>query len=1034
MRFCDLLCFLLFCAILAVTPVGRAFAAEPTTLSTITVPAGYEIEMVAGPPLVEHPTMAGFDERGRLFVADNAGVNFPAAELLEKLPNCVRMLEDTNGDGRFDKSTVFADKMTFPMGALAHRGSLYVASPPYIWKLTDTDGDGRADQREAIVGSFGFIGNAADIHGCFLGPEGRIYWCDGRHGHNFVDADGKSLSKGQAARVFSCLPDGSDIEVFCGGGMDNPVEVAFTDSGDMIGTMTFYNPDDQRHDALMHFVYGGVYPRKHPCTAEFKRTGELLPALSVFDVVAPSGLTRYRGSELGEDYADNIFSVQFNTHKVMRHQLRRNGGTFRSQDSVFLNSANVDFHPTDVLEDADGSLLVIDTGGWFRIGCPTSQTAKPEIGGAIYRIRKSGTKAAADPRGLKLAWNGADFKTLAGWLDDPRSAVRDRAIEELGERKPEDANGLAEFIDPQHGTPRARRNAVWSLARIHGSQRLPLLVRSLKDPDASVRQVAAVSLGSARDAATADALCEALSDEAPEVRREAAAAIARLGKKAGSDAPTALLAELGRANDRFLEHALIYALIRIDDPTATRIGLADKNPDVRRAALIALDQMDSGALARDEVAKLLDSADGPLTQAALDVITRRQGWASEIVDRLAAWLREPKLTEDRENSLRGALLAFAADTKVQSMVTSALDDTESSPAARRLLLEVIAQADLREVPTAWQNGVRARLAAIDAAELRQAVLTVGKRGIKDTDARLMELAADQTLDEDLRVSAATAVAKHGGALNDIAFGILTSQLKGDALPQRRLVAAGALGQAALSEAQLAATLPLIPQAGPLELSAILPAFRTAKDAPLGLKLVDAVSKAPGLDGQTSAELTRLFAAFPEIVQQAAAPLVARLRAASARQSEQLQSLLERLDGGDSTAGRAVFFGRKAACSACHRVQNEGAKIGPDLSKIGEIRAARDLAESVLIPSASIARGYESFSASTTAGQVHTGLIARETPAAIYLLTADRNEVRVDRTDIDQLQPSRQSIMPEGLDRVLTAEELRDLIAYLRTLK
>ncbi len=275
-------------ALVAAEPAAAPSAAKPTETKpappaapSIQLPEGFTVERVAGPPLVEHPVMAGFDERGRLFVADNAGVNLPAEELLAKLPNCLRLLEDTDGDGRFDKSTVFADKMTFPMGALCHQGAVFVASPPYIWRLDDTDGDGVADRREQIVGKFGFIGNAADIHGCFLGPEGRIYWCDGRHGHNFVDANGNTRSKGLAARIFSCRTDGSDVRVHCGGGMDNPVEICFTDEGEMIGTMTFYNPDDQRHDALMHFVYGGVYPRKHACTAEFKRTGELLPALSL---------------------------------------------------------------------------------------------------------------------------------------------------------------------------------------------------------------------------------------------------------------------------------------------------------------------------------------------------------------------------------------------------------------------------------------------------------------------------------------------------------------------------------------------------------------------------------------------------------------------------------------------------------------------------------------------------------------------------------------------------------------------------------
>src|SRR6185295_1901833 len=109
-----------------------------------TVPPGFIVEKVAGPPLIERPMMAGFDERGRLFVCDSSGFNLlkGSSDLLVKdPPHCIRLLEDTDGDGRFDKSTMFADKMTFPMGALWQDGGLYTASAPSLWRLEDTDGD-----------------------------------------------------------------------------------------------------------------------------------------------------------------------------------------------------------------------------------------------------------------------------------------------------------------------------------------------------------------------------------------------------------------------------------------------------------------------------------------------------------------------------------------------------------------------------------------------------------------------------------------------------------------------------------------------------------------------------------------------------------------------------------------------------------------------------------------------------------------------------------------------------------------------------
>src|SRR5262249_56198055 len=134
---------------------------------------------------------------------------------------------------------------------------------------------------------------------------------------------------------------------------------------------------------------------------------------------------------LGVGYRDNFFSTLFNTHKVQRHILQREGATFAAKNEDFLVSTNPDFHPTDVLEDADGSLLVLDTGGWFRIGCPKSPIAKPEINGAIYRVRRSGAVPLADPRGLELAWDRLKASALIPLLDDPRPAAPDRAPDHL---------------------------------------------------------------------------------------------------------------------------------------------------------------------------------------------------------------------------------------------------------------------------------------------------------------------------------------------------------------------------------------------------------------------------------------------------------------------------------------------------------------------------------------------------------------------------------------------------------------------------
>ena len=241
--------------------------------------------------------------------------------------------------------------------------------------------------------------------------------------------------KGLAARIWRVRPDGSQLQSFAGGGFDNPVEVIWTPAGEMIGTMTYFvNPQHGQRDALMHFLHGGVYSKWHESVAEFKLTGDLMPPLTKFARIAPAGLARYRGTAFGPEFRGNLFSAQFNPHRVQRHVLTRHGATFISEDSDFLVSSDPDFHPCDVLEDADGSLLVVDTGGWYVDQCPLSRISKPEFKGGIYRVRRGNAPKANDPHGESFNWNQLPPAALAKLLEDPRPFVVDRATATLEKR------------------------------------------------------------------------------------------------------------------------------------------------------------------------------------------------------------------------------------------------------------------------------------------------------------------------------------------------------------------------------------------------------------------------------------------------------------------------------------------------------------------------------------------------------------------------------------------------------------------------
>lgn len=385
---------LLIAAMLAI--LARPALAEPP----LKVPPGFTIEKVAGPPLVKYPVAMDFDDKGRLYVTEMAGPISREDVAAQKPLHRIVRLEDTDGDGKYDKAITYADGLPFPEGIMFLNGSIYSACPPKIWKFTDTDGDGKSDRREVWFDGKTLTGCANDMHGPFKGPDGYIYWTKGAFAKQEMTlGNGKPFTT-RASHVFRAKPDGSGLEVMMTGGMDNPVGLAFTSTGDIIVSNTFLqHPADGKRDGLIHAVPGGVWGKDHDPIYEHPWTSpKTMPILTHMGPAAPAGINRYDSNAFGEDYRGNLFCSQFNLRKISRHIMVPKGSTYETKDSDFVWSDDPDFHPTDVREAPDGSLLVIDTGGWYKLCCPSSQLVKAEAFGGIYRVRKMGAEAKATRR------------------------------------------------------------------------------------------------------------------------------------------------------------------------------------------------------------------------------------------------------------------------------------------------------------------------------------------------------------------------------------------------------------------------------------------------------------------------------------------------------------------------------------------------------------------------------------------------------------------------------------------------------------
>jgi putative membrane-bound dehydrogenase-like protein len=1025
---------------------------------TFTLPAGFEIELVAGPPLVDRPIVADFDEQGRLYVADSSGSNEKLTEQLKKKPHRIVRLEDTRGAGQFDQRTVFADQMMFPEGCLWYAGSLYVSAVPSIWKLTDTDGDGVADQRSEWFQGKTLTGCGNDLHGPYLGPDGWIYWCKGAFAKQTYERPGKEPFVTRAAHIFRCRPDGTGVEPVMTGGMDNPVDVVFTPGGERIFTCTFLQfPGGGRRDGLIHAVYGGVYGKDWDVIHEYdhKWTGPaVMPVLSHLGAAAPCGLTRYESRVFGPEYKDNLFACQFNMQKVSRHVLVPRGATFTSHDEDFLVSDNKDFHPTDVLEDADGSLLVIDTGGWYKLCCPTSQLVKPDVLGAIYRVRRTGAPRVDDPRGLKLAWAKLAPVELAGLLGDGRPAVQRRAIEALAQKAPSGVGVLTETLRTSHSV-QARRNAVWAATRINGPAARAAVRTALVDPDATVRQAALHSVSLWRDHGAAPQLIKSLERSIANVLdikpgpnsrnpfngslhnlRAAGEALGRIGEKA---AVPALLAAAGLLDDRVLQHSLTYALIEIVDSEGTAVGLRSDNPRTRRAALTALDQMDHGGLKAAAVAAELTSPDPALKQTAWWIASHHPEWGSELAGFLKDRLAGKGMTPAEREEWVSQLAQFARGKAVQGFLAERLRDRAAPLEARRTVLRAMARCGLKEVPTAWLEGLTQVLTGKDSDLLGETVTTLRamrlpKKLPEPLVVALSKVARNADVPAGVRLGALACVPSGLTDVEPSLFALLRAHVGADKTVAARAAAVDVLARAKLTSEQLLALTESLQAVAPMDINRLVEAFGQSSNEGVGTALLGALKASPARSALRKESLkTWLAKASPSLRQQAEA-ILASLNVDTAKQKARLEQLLASMKEGDIRRGQAVFNSSKAACSSCHAIGYLGGTIGPDLTHIARIRSERDLLEAIVFPSASFVRGYEPVVVMTRDGKAHNGVVRGDTADEIVLATGANQEVRVARSDIEDMQPSRVSIMPAGLDQQLTPRELADLVAFLKACK
>ena len=910
-----------------------------------TLPDGLVLRVAAAPPLVTHPLMGCFDDRGRLFVGDAVGLNWNKKQLEAHPPNRILMLEDTDGDGIYDKSTIFADQMTFPQGGCWLKGSLYVCSPPGLWKLTDTDGDGVADQREMIVSGFDYTGNAADVHGPWLHPNGRLYWCHGRKGHKVTGKDGVVVHEGLASGIWSCRPDGSDVQWHALGCMDNPVKVDFNSQGDILGVVNLYY-NQPRGDCLIHWLYGGAYERADQIQAlsGLPRTLEHMPVVHNFGHVAVSGCCFDRWGTLDPAWKDNLFVTHFNTQKVVRMELTPNGASYQAVEHEFLKLDDPDAHFTDAFEDSAGGLMVVNTGGWFRIGCPSSLMAKPDIQGAIYRVAKKegpmlGKAGPSQLKSWKPAWQLSGEKEV------------------LDQLKSTDPKGVAEA-------------------------------------------------------------CQWVAQQKPSPDGEIAAELLNL---------------LRIPLDPALEHQVMYAELALGGKIPAFVDEVVDDTYGTRCLIIQSQAKGFGAVHLETAALAVGPKYPKLTEAVIRVAAGLSEGCDDLASTFTDWLASETISEERLRVTSEVAGDHLAQPKAQEILSAML--RHANPEVRRQALKVLAHQNAGVCHEAWLAPLDKILATSTPADLSLFLDATAKLKTPHFDAALQTLVSDEKRPQSLRLKALSALSRPGKVLDTAGFSLLVKLLSDPANITARVEAARLCSAISLTKEQLLTLGPILPTLGPLELQSMIRVTTRSKDPEVIKALATNLAKSPFLGAIEESTFKTLFAAtLPE----AYGILAPAIRAAAAA-SEEKKHKLEMLGSvvakkGRPDEGRRLYESGRGTCIACHQIGDKGRAIGPNLSRIGQIRLERDILESILFPSNTLARDYEAHAIETSDGQTVLGIIKSHTAEGLLLVDISGLEHNVPHASIIANTTLTTSLMPPGLDQTLTEQELLDLVAWLRSLK
>jgi putative heme-binding domain-containing protein len=527
-----------------------------------------------------------------------------------------------------------------------------------------------------------------------------------------------------------------------------------------------------------------------------------------------------------------------------------------------------------------------------------------------------------------------------------------------------------------------------------------------------------------------------LSHPDPGVQLAAAHALGEMSSlEAG--AVRGLLARLAGDMEPALEHQVMFALLqaRQAGPLLESLRTAGpaRSPAFQRRALQIASQSPDATLVAADVLPLFDASDPALANAAARIIAQHRDWMPALADRLAPKLAQPDLSADALSRLETAVQPWLAEKSVRDLVAALLASPVTTQ--QRTGWHILAASGSKAPDPRWIAPLEQALSKAAPGDVPLAIEAVASLRAPELDPALKRLTEDTQGPLSLRLKAMSALIRPGSKLSSTSCQMLLKVLQDQPSPAARFEAARILGQANLNRDQLLQLAPMISSLGPLELRQALKVIRSAPDAVVGNAFATALAKAPALCTFQESEIRTLFSNLPAECYATVAPALRELAADEDARRKKLEILPAQVASqGHAAQGRQVFSEGRGACTTCHRIGSVGNAVGPDLSTIGRIRTARDILESILFPSATIARDHEAHAIELADGQSLVAVIRRSLPDSLVVADASGQERTVPRAQIVSMQTLPISLMPMGLDRALTEPELLDLVAYLQSCK